>query len=396
MASSKEKFSPRKDGVLKGRRLEFFHHDALKEWGAETNQTDSFAVLHPLKKKRKHGLYVVLHSAGHDLYSCIGCTPFKGNHDIYHTPEDLFGLYLDCRAHEERDFWWGGINARGEGAPERKNTLQSVEKRILATIRWVTANYNIDPQRVYLCGNSMGGSGALGIGMCRGDLFAAVKVNVPAGVEHMLDRCVRSGKNIPDPPVCINYSAQNDIWSQGHEKFYKTMREKRYALYGYWADFGHANNDAVMLEKNDLIHSFDWLSLVRDQAYPVFTNGECDTPNPWENTPEKVPVSGQVNAFFRWKNGKDLSDSLTMKLFLVSPSELSTTFPIPEQARADVSFRRLQQFKVLPGEKICYAFGEEKGVVEADSKGLITLKQLLLTRDKKTVKLTRFKERKMK
>ena len=56
MASSEEKISPRKDGVLKGRRLELFHHDSLKEWGGETNQTDSFAVLHPLKRKHRKRL----------------------------------------------------------------------------------------------------------------------------------------------------------------------------------------------------------------------------------------------------------------------------------------------------------------------------------------------------
>ena len=183
MASRKRTMiSPRKDGLLHGRRLEFFHHEALKEWNTP-GQMDSFALIHPRRKKRKTPLYVVLHSAGHDLYSCIGCSVFKNNHDIYRTPEDFFGLYLDCRAHESTDFWWGGINAKGDGAPERKVQVQNVEKRVYATIEWVMTRYPVDPERVYICGNSMGGSGALGLGMCRGDLFAAVKVNVPAGVE---------------------------------------------------------------------------------------------------------------------------------------------------------------------------------------------------------------------
>ncbi len=391
MIPDKKTFSPHKDGILKGRRLEFFHHDALREWGADENQTDTFAVLHPAGRKRRHGLYVVLHSAGHDIYSCIGCTCYKGNHDIYHTPEDFYGLYLDCRAHENRDFWWGGINANGEGDPKRKNAVQCVEKRVCTTVEWVISNYNIDPCRVFICGNSMGGSGALGIGMARGDLFTAVKVNVPAGVEHMLDRC-HDGQNIPDPPVCIDYSAPNDAWSRGHEKFYKAMRERKYALYGYWADFGHANNDAVMLARNDLIHSFDWLSLRRDRAYAAFTNGECDTPNPWENPQEKVPVSGQVNAFFRWKNGKDLPESFSMGLYIISPEQLSTSFSIPEEARVDVTFRRLQQFRIAPKEKICCAFDGENKVIEADENGLVTLRQITLTRQIRTVKLTRFKE----
>lgn len=384
-----KKFSPRKDGILKGRTLELFHHGTVEEWGAKQPQTDSFAIIHPKNKKRKHGLYVVLHSAGHDLYSCLGCTVYKGNHDIYHTPDDLYGLYLDCREHAATDFWWGGINAKDEGDPERKNAMQAVEKRVYATIEWTIKKYNIDPQRVYLCGNSMGGSGSLGIGMCRGDLFAAVKVNVPAGVEHMIDRCFNSGLNIPDPPVCIDYSAQNDAWSKGHDKFYRVMREQKFALYGYWADFGHANNDPLMLLKNDLIHSFDWLSVRKDQAYPVFTQADCDTPNPWENDPEKVPIAGQVNAFFRWKNGKDLQNSFTMNLYIISPEKLQTFFPIPEKAKVNVSFRRLQQFKIAPHEKIAYSFGDKTGIVEADENGLLTLEQLELTQTPQTIFLKR-------
>jgi hypothetical protein len=29
------------------------------------------------------------------------------------------------------------------------------------------------------------------------------------------------------------------------------MREQKFALYGYWADFGHADNDPQMLPKMD-------------------------------------------------------------------------------------------------------------------------------------------------
>ena len=120
-------FSPQKDAVLNGRRIEFFHHSALPEWGGR-EQVDSFAVLHPTGRKRKTGLYVVLHSAGHGLFSVLGCSPFHNNHDIYRTPDDLFGLYLDCREHRDTDFWWGGINALGAGDSDRKKHIQPVEK----------------------------------------------------------------------------------------------------------------------------------------------------------------------------------------------------------------------------------------------------------------------------
>src|SRR5258705_1611756 len=99
------------------------------------------------------------------------------------------------------------------------------------TVRWRIAQYAIDPNRVYLSGNSMGGSGTLGIGMRHGDVFAAIKANVPAGIEHVANRLyfppqsVPDGVDLPEPPVCIDYSAQNDGWSVGHERFVKAMND---------------------------------------------------------------------------------------------------------------------------------------------------------------------------
>ena len=122
-------------------------------------------------------LYVVLHSAGHDVHSCLACTTKVGNHDIYHSPDDFFALYLDCRANKG-DWWWGSNKYQG---PE----VSPTEKRVIDTVKWVIKQYGIDENRVYLCGNSMGGSGTLGIGMRHGDVFAAIKANVPAEVKHV-------------------------------------------------------------------------------------------------------------------------------------------------------------------------------------------------------------------
>ena len=379
------KIKPIKNGISSKRELEFFHHKSVREWGGK-DQVDSFAVLHPTRHARKHGLYVVLHSAGHDLYSCLGCTFMPDNHDIYRTPDNLFGLYLDCRENQSEDFWWGGINAKGEGNPERKNVRQPVENRVYATIEWVMKQYPIDENRVYICGNSMGGSGALGLGMCRGDLFAAVKVNVPAGVQHMLDRINMAKETLPDPPICIDYSAPDDAWSEGHADFYKFMREKRFSLFGYWAPFGHANSDTLMLEKNDLIHSFDWLSVRKNQAYPVFTNAASDDRNPWEN-PETAAIPGQVNAFFRWKNVSDSPNRFSMMIYI--DAAINTRVQIPTQTIADVTLRRIQEFHLSPGETVAWTFGTQNGISTADTHGILTLPKLVITASSKKLTLRR-------
>ena len=95
----------------------------------------------------------------------------------------------------------------------------------------------------------------------RDTIFAqAVTVRAPATLK------------LPDPPVAVDYSAQNDSWSNGHDRFVKAMNDRKYALYFYWGPFGHANNHAAIEKVNDLINTFDWLSVKRNEAYPVFAN----------------------------------------------------------------------------------------------------------------------------
>ncbi|MDP6542608.1 MAG: hypothetical protein QGH60_01370 [Phycisphaerae bacterium] len=387
---------PKAKGLaVSGRTLEIFQHGVKKEWGYAKPQTDSFVVVHPKAKRKGAPLYVVLHSAGHDVWSCVRCTSRVGNHDIYRSPDDFYALYLDCRANRG-DWWWGGMHARDKnltkmnsGAPARP-----VERRVIDTVKWAIETYQIDPNRVYLCGNSMGGSGTLGIGIRNGDIFAAIKANVPAGVEHVSHRMgfpphsVPKDVKLPDPPVAIDYSGQNDGWSRGHGLFAKAMNDRKYSLYFYWGPFGHANNHASIMKVNDLINSFDWLSVKKNQAYAVFTNASGNSKLPWpDNVSDKAP--GQINAFFRWKNIADTKDKLTMSIFLVSPADLKTTFEIPKTATADVSVRRIQNLKIKPGETLKWSFGAKNGKVKADPSGLITIGGLKITAKPATLTVNR-------
>lgn len=386
--------------LLLGRRLEFFKSISDSEYGYSEEHKDTFAVHFPkdYDENKKYPLYVVFHSAGHDIYSVLSCVLFPGNHDIYHTPDDMFGLFLDCRANSDTDWWWGGINAIGEGDPERAKTTQPVEHRCIATVKWVIDNYNIDSDRVYAVGNSMGGSGALGIALPRGDIFAAIKVNVPAGVRHAADRCCLdsdppAGFTLPDPPVVVDYSAQNDVWSTGHELLYKSMREKRYALHGYWGEFGHENNNAVIAEHNDLVHAIPVLEIKLSEAYPVFTNADCDDTNPWEHK-ENYDISGQVNGFFRFKNIIDSGDKFVMELWMLSPTEITTRAILPEKATADLLIRRIQRFKLAAGESFKWNLTHDNGSIScgtshADDAGHPVIDRICLTQQVQTLTLTK-------
>lgn len=362
--------------VFTERKLEVFRHGTKPDWNYAAPQTDTFFVLHPKQEQPNSPLYVVLHSAGHDVHSCLECTKTVGNHDIYHAPEGFYALYLDCRANKG-DWWWGSETYK---VPD----VSPTDKRCIATVRRVVQTYGIDVNRVYLCGNSMGGSGTLGLGVRHGDVFAAIKANVPAKVEHVSSRMyfpphkLPSDINFSDPPIVIDYSAQNDSWSQGHDTFFTAMNERKYPLVMYWGPFGHANNHADILKVNDLINSFDWLSIRKDEAYPVFTNASTNDVLPWPDRLDSKE-SGQVNAFFRWKPVSDTTDVVRMDLYLTTPSDLRTTFTIPTQATADVSLRRLQKMNIAPGATVKWTFGTTGGKVAADSMGCITIPRLRIT-----------------
>ncbi|MBQ4592357.1 MAG: prolyl oligopeptidase family serine peptidase [Clostridia bacterium] len=379
-----ETMNPAIGGILTGRKLEWFHHKSLAEWGYTEEQTDTFAVLHPSEdcKAESYPLYVVFHSAGHDVYSTVACTWQKGNHDIYHAPTDMFALYLDCRQHAN-DWWWGGNSAHDVIGEGREGTeKQPVENRVVATIEWVMEHYPIDRNRVYAVGNSMGGSGALGIAMCRGDLFAAVKANVPAGVCHMTARCgldsdapeAPEGFRLPDPPVLVDYSAQNDGWSKGHEILYRRMREKKYAVLGYWGMFGHENNNDRIRAVNDLVHSFDLFRIRLNEAYPVFTNADCDDPLPWSDDGSIIHENaGQINSFFRWDKAVETETDVKIPLRLLTRDEWESRVDFPVRAKADVTLRRLQICRFEAGADVTWECGSQSGVVCVDENGLVTV-----------------------
>lgn len=373
------------DLTINGRPCELFQHGVKPEWGYPAPQQDKFVVIHPKNERTNAPLYVVLHSAGHDVIKCVQCTRDVGNHDIYRSPDDFYALYLDCRG-APGDWWWGGMHSKDPNLT-RKNSGGNptpVERRGMDTVKWVIQKYDIDPNRVYLCGISMGGSGTLGIGMRNGDVFAAIKASIPAGIEHVSSRmyfppqAVPENIWFPDPPIAIDESAQNDGWSIGHERFVRAMNERHYALYLYWGPFGHADNHPLIEKVNDLVSSFDWLNVKKSEAYPVFANATSNTKLPWPDG-LKDNSAGQVNAFFRWKCLRDTKDKLEMLLFLVTSTELKTTFEIPKESTADVSLRRLQNGPVKPGGAFHWTFGSAQGEGKADADGLITIPGLRIT-----------------
>ncbi|MFN0128104.1 MAG: hypothetical protein ACKV19_15620 [Verrucomicrobiales bacterium] len=123
-----------------------------------------------------------------------------------------------------------------------------------------------------------------------------------------------------------------------------------------------------------------------NEACPVFTNASTNSHLPWPDD-LKSTEAGQLNAFFRWKTLKDTPQELEMALSLVSSNDLKTKFEIPGDASADVTLRRLQQFKLPPGASFRWHFGQTQGDGKSDPQGLVTVPGLKITSTPTTLRL---------
>lgn len=367
-----------------GRKIDSYHHGDRKEWGYAQKTVFPLFVVHPKTNRQGAPLYVVLHSAGHNAQTSITAGYQRSpdgaynDHGLYHAPDDCYGLY------PQGDAWWGK-----DGTP--------VEKRVLDTVAWAIAKYKIDPNRVYLAGISMGGSGSLGIGMRHGEVFASEMVWVPAGTEHVARSMFFGAKTpadaaIADPPVLLNMSAQNDGWSKGQDVLIKGVAEKKFAMVLGWGPIGHTGDTRLYVKNCGEVMAMPWLEIRKDAAYPVFLGASSDQKPPWLH-PKDADERGQLNAFFRWKNVKDEPADFAMRLWIEQPPKTEPAHPMPKESVADVTFRRLQKFKVPAGKSCVWELIRDGksvagGEIQPDAEGLLTIPKVTVTGAVTEVRLT--------
>lgn len=423
-----------------GRRIvDWYSHTGDPAWGGQVDYEDRFAVANPVGGKiSKAPLLVVLHWRGGGVSSggLKGQVPLADSKDrVFSAPDDFYVLMLDAmrdynvifnRTHDE--YWWGATHRyRGpvrKDIPRIMKGVSSCEKRVLATVRWAVKKYDIDVNRVYLCGNSMGGQAAYAIGLAHGELFAAIDANVPATAWFAAARLGfvdKEGNDVekddvskyPDPPVCVEWSGIDDMWSRGRDVIARGMKRRQWSHMFLWGPFGHCSYISKARKKNDLVERFNWLSVKKNEAYPVFTNATCDDKFPWPFKiwkPKKAwswlsgwaddvisakmmiadgaPESGQINAFFRWRNIRDESECLEMELYIASADELRTTqFVPPSSAVADIAVRRIQSPLIAKAETVKWKFGSRSGTVQRDENGTLSIPNLEITCERKTLQL---------
>jgi poly(3-hydroxybutyrate) depolymerase len=410
-----------------GRTIERYVHGPREAWGyPTTNPSDwayppaqesgaagqnhqSFYLVAPKTPRPGAPLCVVLHSANRTAYDYMAYQHLNrkiGNGDdpatvATRSPDDFYALYLSSTNAE----WYGWSAVR----KDRKfaSTPTPAERRLFESIEWVVTKYDIDRNRIYLCGVSMGGCGTLALGMPHGDVFAAIRAQVPAGTEYAAsrmggfpaapaadaapaarDQWIRniSGAGLPDPPVIVDFSAQNDNWSKTQPALLQAAQAGHLPLVLAWGPFHHSTftSAAARFPLCDVVLAYPWFEIRRNEAYPVFTNASSDQRSPWLGNPGNFDESGQLNAWFRWKNQSDTSSAFSMQLWLAHPAVDNPPASMPGESTADVTFRRLQQFKVASGVSYTWQWVRDgkliaSGKITPDAANLLTIPRLTVT-----------------
>jgi predicted peptidase len=134
-----------------------------------------------------------------------------------------------------RDGWYGapleipGDAPRSSGSPPPRQTRTPDEERqyralseadVLNVIEIVRSQFNVDPERTYLMGHSMGGFGTWWLGQKHADMWAAIAPmsGVLPGVDYHLS-------NLRDVAVHISIGgAENPAWVEASRRQVETMK----------------------------------------------------------------------------------------------------------------------------------------------------------------------------
>ncbi|MHC4398371.1 MAG: alpha/beta hydrolase family protein [Planctomycetota bacterium] len=318
--------------------------------------------------------------------------------------------------------WWTGYHERYfAGPPDEKTWAGGVvrpysQRRLLSFLDWMATQWDVDPARTHVAGNSMGGSGSPMFAIRHPDRIAWatswVGVHDPAqtpqfrgSYERVYGKQPWGVKFEDGTPVWDYYNdarylrehprreigliafsnGKNDSaigWEQA-AAFHRTLQETKRPHVFVWGQSGHGQRARLPVSLSDRWMPMD---LRVDQSLPAFTQCSLDD-DPGTGDPSDGDSEGQSNLYLFWDTDDvvDQPDRWEMTVGLVekSPQEPCTVGLTP---------RRLQQFKLRPGEKLSWENtvpGESRplqaGQSTVDEHGLVTLVAVRVTKGRNRI-----------
>ncbi|HEX8819715.1 MAG TPA: hypothetical protein VF794_07335 [Archangium sp.] len=358
------------------------------------------------------------------------------------TPQQATDHFIIEPSDPNLTYWWGYSERLPRASALEGAVPPYTARRVLALLEWVLRTWpGADPERVFVEGDSMGGAGSLTLGLLYARHFAGVHAThaqtvarahrpwrlaqlsslwgmpeeeVPdadgLGVWSRLDltRALRDEPEARSQFLLLEHGKDDPIIHFGTvvgrspltgASFYETLQEQRIGHLAVWDEGGHIEPDPWL---GKYWWAEDWnprrdpnTFLRRDLAFPAFSHSTWDGDpgsgssgrQPWRDDSgyagdPKVPgdtgwdgdVAGMFNRSLRW----DASRLLDTHGRFVLPLRAVHGPGVSDSPRVDVTPRRVQRFRCLPGERIRWRFGQARGTVTAASDGSVTVPRLRL------------------
>ena len=290
------------------------------------------------------------------------------------------------------------------------------QRRLLAFLDWVATRWKVDRNRMFVDGQSMGGSGSAMLAIRHPEHFAWAKSKVGVHIPSMTPQFTNSYEKVfgrqewglsfedgtlvwdyfndvwylrqypqKEVPLLIVSNGKNDKnigWPQAVE-FVKALQETKRPHLFNWGQKGH-NQSPLMpmfwqgrLEKQGRLMPMD---LRNNQSVPAFTHSSLDD-NPGYGDPNDGEPTGQINAHLYWWTDNVVDEPNRWEMTVGVGPEAPKSVAV-----VDVTPRRCQQFRLKPGEAFVWSNsrlsdGEmiQSGKVMADQWGLVTLEGVTIT-----------------
>ena len=332
-------------------------------------------------------------------------------------------------------FWYGyhegyDINSNFNPPPTAGMVHDYTMRRVIYSLEWAEQKFSIDRTRVYAYGFSMGGIGSTLLAMRRPDLIAAVMTvaakfnfsfitdpnplsgfnpgnslrgaadrlwgsidaDLPSSdgvsIYHALNDGWVAGAMAPvaAPPI-IAFNGKNDLTVGWAEKipFFRDMADARQGGMFFWDMRDHLSNaDAPWSPTQDFRYLYRFRT---DLSFPALSNCSADG-NPGDGNPVSGDSVGCINGWVEWDTtAVDRNVEWGMRLWTRGLPRQDGWVAGPDSLIVDVTPRRLQQFKVVPGSEYrCTVVRELDGAVvrdeilTPDEAGLLTIRQMTVYR----------------
>ena len=211
----------------------------------ETNTKIDYAVFvsTKIKKGNKSPLVIALHGAGvspEQMLSFISDAAQNGGY-IVAAP---MGYTLEG---------WYGIQGRLRQDVQPPNLADLSEKDVMNVLELMRKEFNVDENRIYLLGHSMGGAGALYLGTKYSSIWAAFGATAPAA-GGLSPSILESAKNVPI--VLVHGDADQSVSVTQTRRWVDKARELKMTC-DYYEIPGGAHRDAITTGAPKVFEFFD-------------------------------------------------------------------------------------------------------------------------------------------